>query len=38
MIRIIHEEIRSGLRSSDEMLDHALPAVREKEHKSKITT
>ncbi len=36
--RIIQEEIQSGLRSSDETLDHAVAAVREKEHKSKMTT
>jgi hypothetical protein len=36
--RIIQEEIRSSLGSSDETLDHAVAAVREKEHKSKITT
>ena len=33
--RIIQEEIRSGhFRSPDEVLDHALAALREKEHKA----
>ena len=33
--RIIQEEIRSGhFRSPDEVLDHALAALREREHKA----
>lgn len=36
--RIIQEEIRSGhFRSPDEVLDHALAALLEKEHKAEPT-
>ena len=37
--RIIQTEIESGhFRSPDEVLDHALAALQEKEHKRKTTT
>jgi putative addiction module CopG family antidote len=36
--RIIQQEIQSGhFRSPDEVLDHALAALQEKEHKPKAT-